>query len=172
MVKLLFRAELSKCLAAERTRFCKRGRILLLLQKKLLDLPAVTRSPQAVKTLLMLANSEKVAPRHRDRMCSLLCTGRGGQIAPAVEVERCCCCCASTCVSRHPGFRQSCFRRFHCAASLAPLTPSSSHLLSSSHMAATTSLTIPTSILTFHEHFRRSKKPGKVTAETSRRLNF
>ena len=172
MVKLLFRAEFSKCLAAERTRFCKRGRILLLLQKKLLDLPAVTRSPQAVKTLLMLANSEKVAPRHRDRMCSLLCTGRGGQIAPAVEVERCCCCCASTCVSRHPGFRQSCFRRFHCAASLAPLTPSSSHLLSSSHMAATTSLTIPTSILTFHEHFRRSKKPGKVTAETSRRLNF
>ena len=55
--------------------------------KKLLDLPAVTRSPQAVKTLLMLANSEKVAPRHRDRMCSLLCTGRGGQIALRLKLS-------------------------------------------------------------------------------------
>ena len=140
--------------------------------KKLLDLPAVTRSPQAVKTLLMLANSEKVArqPPRSDVLAALHRERRTN--CSAVEVERCCCCCASTCVSRHPGFRQSCFRRFHCAASLAPLTPSSSHLLSSSHMAATTSLTIPTSILTFHEHFRRSKKPGKVTVETSRRLNF
>ena len=55
--------------------------------KKLLDLPAVTRSPQAVKTLLMLANSEKVAPRHRDRMCSLLCTGRRGQIALRLKLS-------------------------------------------------------------------------------------
>ena len=86
MVKLSFRAEFSKCLAAARTRFCKQGRILLLLQTKLLDLPAVTRSPQAVKTLLMLANSEKVA-RHQDRMCSLLCTGRRGQVALRLKLS-------------------------------------------------------------------------------------
>ena len=81
-----------------RTQFCSCGRILLFLRGKnaslqQLEVAALTWSPlPAVKTLLMLANTEKLQLLAGEDGIVLRSVRGGEQIADAVEVE--CCRCA------------------------------------------------------------------------------